>query len=580
MQVAADAAALAAAGELANFEGDRITAARQMAVEYAYKNKITNEGALIDPDVDVIFGQAILNSETGKYDFITDSVVTDAVRVRVRRTSDSPGGPVNLFFANIFGQSEKDMWAQATAVLIPRDIALVADLSGSHNDDSELRHINDTDVNLYDIWVALPMPKGNNGVGNGIDPPPPGNPAVNDGEGTEPGDPGNKGGNDDPGANPTKGPVWGNMSQFGSYIKVGPDRILDSTYDPTTDPGLIYLPRYQNWANTEVEDFLRGRDYNEDEIAAIMSPAHDSTTTAWKARAFVALGLMRWRSGKGPDGNGTQAKWQTEGLDPGNGNDCVGWNTEVETIVLYPYPGGSWSEYANYMGSWSKMAREGNSAFRYRFGVKTFLNYLMEQRPTYDDTPDLYLTPAQPMQAVKDSVTEMMGVITDLQTDDQVSLEIYGETARHELDLSYVYSTISDRINEMQAGHYDIWTNMGGGIERAIEELTSDRSRGSATKVMILVTDGKANVNEYGIAGDYTNGPLYALAKAQEAAALGIRIYTVSVGCDADISTMEQIAQIGNGTHFHAEGSVDEYSAQLEAIFQTLGGKRPVMLID
>jgi hypothetical protein len=37
-------------------------------------------------------------------------------------------------------------------------------------------------------------PKGNNGVGNGIDPQPPGNPPVNDGPGTGPGNPGNKGG--------------------------------------------------------------------------------------------------------------------------------------------------------------------------------------------------------------------------------------------------------------------------------------------------------------------------------------------------------------------------------------------------
>jgi hypothetical protein len=36
--------------------------------------------------------------------------------------------------------------------------------------------------------------KGNNGVGNGQDPPPPGNPPVNDGPGTGPGNPGNKGG--------------------------------------------------------------------------------------------------------------------------------------------------------------------------------------------------------------------------------------------------------------------------------------------------------------------------------------------------------------------------------------------------
>ncbi|AKV01396.1 hypothetical protein AKJ09_08059 [Labilithrix luteola] len=36
--------------------------------------------------------------------------------------------------------------------------------------------------------------KGNNGVGNGLDPQPPGNPPVNDGPGTSPGNPGRKGG--------------------------------------------------------------------------------------------------------------------------------------------------------------------------------------------------------------------------------------------------------------------------------------------------------------------------------------------------------------------------------------------------
>jgi len=36
--------------------------------------------------------------------------------------------------------------------------------------------------------------KGNNGVGNGVDPQPPGNPPINDGPGTSPGNPGNKGG--------------------------------------------------------------------------------------------------------------------------------------------------------------------------------------------------------------------------------------------------------------------------------------------------------------------------------------------------------------------------------------------------
>lgn len=36
--------------------------------------------------------------------------------------------------------------------------------------------------------------RGNNGVGNGLDPQPPGNPPINDGPGTSPGNPGNRGG--------------------------------------------------------------------------------------------------------------------------------------------------------------------------------------------------------------------------------------------------------------------------------------------------------------------------------------------------------------------------------------------------
>lgn len=36
--------------------------------------------------------------------------------------------------------------------------------------------------------------RGNNGVGNGEDPQPPGNPPINDGPGTGPGNPGNQGG--------------------------------------------------------------------------------------------------------------------------------------------------------------------------------------------------------------------------------------------------------------------------------------------------------------------------------------------------------------------------------------------------
>ena len=96
---------------------------------------------------------------------------------------------------------------------------------------------------------------------------------------------------------------------------------------------------------------------------------------------------------------------------------------------------------------------------------------------------------------------------------------------------------------------------------------------------MFLLTDGKANVTENGNVGDYTNGPIYAANMAQQAVDKGIRIFCVSVGADSDMALMEQIAQLGSGEHFHAEGSISQYSQQLASIFHLLGSKRPVELI-
>jgi hypothetical protein len=49
-------------------------------------------------------------------------------------------------------------------------------------------------VKAQEDFLSPTTPNGNNGVGNGVDPQPPGNPPVNDGPGTGPGNPGNQGG--------------------------------------------------------------------------------------------------------------------------------------------------------------------------------------------------------------------------------------------------------------------------------------------------------------------------------------------------------------------------------------------------
>ena len=45
-------------------------------------------------------------------------------------------------------------------------------------------------------------------------------------------------------------------------------------------------------------------------------------------------------------------------------------------------------------------------------------------------------------------------------------------------------------------------------------------------------------------------------------------------------SLMQEIATIGGGQEFYAVGNPEEYTEQLELIFRSLGGERPVALIE
>ena len=555
LQRAADAAALAAASRLASYsEGDPLLLARAQADNYVSRNKVFGrELTLAESDVE--FGRAVYDTASGSYTFSPTNTFPDAVRVRLRMTSDSPNGRMPLYFARVLGVSDLDVEAQAVAMMVPRDIAVVADLSASHTDDSELRNYQNTTINLHEVWDNFPGGIGDGGsTWNGdefpVDP---------NGYSAQMG-----------------GPAWGFFKAMGWGAET-----IDAGYNPTTDTGLVKLQSYQYWNKSQLDGYLADRGYSQEEIDAITAPSYDGNG-AWDERVAVALGLARWDSGK-PGG-----LWETLGIPPsdsGNGNNWVGGGelTWVETFgdrsisesktVFQDY-------IKNYMSkTWTQMY-QANSNFRYRFGLKTFINYLLERRTKNSQTPELADAPHQPMQAVKDAVSHMSTLLNDLETNDQLSLEIYGTTARHEVDLTNNYALVSDRLNEMQAGYYDGWTNMGGGIQRAIEELTSSRARPISRKVMILLTDGWANVNVNGGAGDYVGGEAYARNMVSQAASLGIRVFAVSVGSDADTSLMEDLAQMGSGEHFHAEGSISNYSSQLEQIFATLGGTRPVELIQ
>ncbi len=569
LQRTADAAALAAAGMLSQFEaGDPMELARAAAEEYTAKNAAFGKSLSLAPS-DVEFGRAVLDPVSGSYVFSPTQTLPDAVRIRVRMTADSPNGPMPLYFARIFGKEATEVWAEAVAVMVPRDIAIVADLSGSHNDDSA--YPND----MHPVWDALSKYTLADPV-YGVEKPHAG--ADEENGGMWGADYACAAG-DAECVHQRGGPAWGLMKE----LQWGAD--MGDGYSMSSDPGLVYLPKNQNWSNALVANALAQQGYIPAEVDALMSAAYDGSGSH-PYRTAVALGLARWNSGI-PGG-----LWAQVGLPPeqsGNGNAAVG---STELTYTERFGDRSMSSSASIWKSWISS----NGSFGYRYGVKGFVQYLQNSRAGNAMTPELTVAPEQPMQAVKDAVGVLVWRVEQLDTDDQMSLEIYGTTARHEVDLTRDYFTIASpvpvpfnpdyqyegepgRLTVMQAAHYDSYTNMGGGIRTAIQELNSSRHRPIARKIMIVLTDGNANVNEWGQTNDYTGGRNFALKAAQEAAEDGIMLLAVSVGNSADTSLMQQIAQIGGGKWYDARGSVEQYSQQLMTIFDRLGGVRPVELI-
>ncbi len=122
-------------------------------------------------------------------------------------------------------------------------------------------------------------------------------------------------------------------------------------------------------------------------------------------------------------------------------------------------------------------------------------------------------------------------------------------------------NTLSSEV--LQAGRYTGWTGTGAAIGDAAHLLHhSPRARDSAQKVIVLMSDGHANRPT----GD---GAGYARTMAGYAASNDATVYTISLGNDADLDLMQDIADITDGEHFDATGSgVGTLTRQLTKAFQ------------
>ena len=124
LQRAADAAALAAAWELADEDGPGDTPtsteveqrARDVAAEYAALNLVGNKACeLAEDDVEIGYIADLSDPASPLVPYDSEHL-PNAIRVRVQRT-DAANGQVPLFFARVIGYEKSAVTATATAVL-------------------------------------------------------------------------------------------------------------------------------------------------------------------------------------------------------------------------------------------------------------------------------------------------------------------------------------------------------------------------------------------------------------------------------------------------------------------------------
>jgi Ca-activated chloride channel homolog len=176
------------------------------------------------------------------------------------------------------------------------------------------------------------------------------------------------------------------------------------------------------------------------------------------------------------------------------------------------------------------------------------------------------------------AVEEFNIVLDQVGTSEQVGLASYGGSSSIWPSGSNTYATTSDINQPLTLDHdrvrqamalitskiFNGYTNISAGIDEGIEGLTDQsRARPHAFKTMVLMTDGIWNKGR---------SPQSA---AQDAAAQGIVIHTVTFSDEANQSDMQAVAQITGGQHFHAPDG-----ATLREAFREIARALPVMIVE
>jgi Mg-chelatase subunit ChlD len=164
-------------------------------------------------------------------------------------------------------------------------------------------------------------------------------------------------------------------------------------------------------------------------------------------------------------------------------------------------------------------------------------------------------------EALSDALDVFLAELDDTPQRENLSLTVYSSEDRKVQDLTTNLNDIRNAFAEESPGGF---TAIGEGLETGLDSILNDsNARPFALKSIIVMTDGNQN---RGIS------PELVAPRAQEA---GVVVHTITFSEGANEALMEQVADIGEGLHLHAEDDQE----LLEA-FQTIAKQLQVLLIE
>jgi Mg-chelatase subunit ChlD len=177
--------------------------------------------------------------------------------------------------------------------------------------------------------------------------------------------------------------------------------------------------------------------------------------------------------------------------------------------------------------------------------------------------------PAPPKSRWRDlahATDDFISEIEDSALDERVSLVTYGDNATLDRPMTDNYAAIKSGIAKYTMSFPTGATNIGAGLELGLSSLNGGMARNSASKIVILMTDGKLNAPA---------GAPNPVTVAKKAAEKGVLIFTITFADEADQGLMKNVASAGGGLHFHASTGTN-----LTAILKTIVRILPTVLTE